>query len=551
MIEMSRMFRKRKGDEPAQLPIPKELPELEGLDQHSDDSWGSLQDAEGATEPKRPLRTWLWTLLSATIVVLLIGYVVIMAVMGVYDGLKDRALENQEIAREHYALGLQHLQAGDYERAIGEFELALRHDSSLSDARDHLREAKEQAEAQATPTSETRLDAVKALYREAVVYYENGSLTEAVTALEDLHGLDPEYQSENVITMMAKAHYQLGLNAVAEDRLDEATSHFNTVLDLEPENKEAQSQLDLISLYSAALNYWERDWPATIQALKGLYALAPDYKDVEIRLHDAYVFRGRSLAEQGNWCQAGTQYQNAVEILPLESTVDAPTSMPTARATTVAPVTTTPGGSATAVAAATGQPTGSAQNVGDGRIVFTSYDAARQRHDIYMVDLAQGNARLLQTNASQPALSPDGGLLAFHNLDPDQLGIAILDLRSNTMSQVTGHPEDSTPSWSGDGQQIVFASNKHGDRKWRLYAISPGEVGGEGEEWVFGRMPAWSADGSRIAYQGCDVHGDNCAIWVIQPGGLSPMAARWPSSQPAPATGRSMSWTLPRAKRPG
>ena len=80
--------------------------------------------------------------------------------------------------------------------------------------------------------------------------------------------------------MLSTAHFQLGLNAVAENRLDDAISHFEAVLAIKPGDKDAQDQLDLIDLYTAALNYWERDWSATIQALKGLYALAPDYKDV-------------------------------------------------------------------------------------------------------------------------------------------------------------------------------------------------------------------------------------------------------------------------------
>lgn len=547
------MFRKQKDAELAQLPIPKELPDIEGLEGTSGNGWGMIEEGQDKTRKRSP-RTWLWTLAAAAVVVLLIGYVVVMAFMGIYDGLKDRALENQQIAQEHYALGLEYLQAGDYEGAIGEFELALRHDSSLGDAQTYLRQAKEQAKAQATPTSETRREAVRLLYREAVVRYEAGALAAAVTALEDLRGLDPEYQAENVETMLAKAHQQLGLNAVAQDRLEEAVVHFETVLELEPDSEEAQSQLDLINLYTAALNYWERDWSATIQALKGLHALAPDYKDVEIRLHDAYVFRGQALAMEGNWCQAGTQYANAVDILPLETTVDsrdearlrcqatanAPSATPTTRATAVARATSTPGASTTpdangTDASVTAAPTALSPQVGSGRIAFTGYDQARQRQDIYVVDLAQGNARLLRTSARQPALSRDGRYLAFHNLDPLHLGLAILDLRSNSLGELTAHVEDSSPTWSDDQQQIVFASNKHGDRKWRLYAISPGEVRGEGEEWAFGRLPAWSQDGSRIAYHGCDVRGDHCAIWVMQPGGFNPAQLTTDPSDTAPA----------------
>jgi TolB protein len=367
--------------------------------------------------------------------------------------------------------------------------------------------------------------------------------------------------------MLSKAHYELGLNAVAENRLDDAINHFDTVLAIKPGDKDAQDQLNLADLYAAALNYWERDWSATIQALKGLYTLAPDYKDVEARLRDAYVFRGDDLAEDGNWCQAGDDYASAAEILPLETTVDmrddarihcqataeAPTPTPTLRAT---PTLTAGGtGSPQATPQATSQPASPTVTPGRGRIAFTSYDAIRQRHDIYVVDLAQGDARLLRANGSQPTFSPGGRMLAFRNMDPQHLGLGVLNLASNIVSELTSHVEDASPTWSPDTDQLIFASNKHGDRKWRVYVISPYEVRGEGEEWVIGQKPDWSRDGGRIAYHGCDERGDNCGIWVIQPGGFngavltshaSDTAAAWSpdGTQVAFASTRAGNWEL-------
>jgi TolB protein len=151
------------------------------------------------------------------------------------------------------------------------------------------------------------------------------------------------------------------------------------------------------------------------------------------------------------------------------------------------------------------------------------------------MDLAQGDARLLWANASQPAFARGGKQLAFRNMDPLHLGLAILDLPSNTITELTTHVEDSSPFWSPERNQIVFASDRHGDRKWRLYVISPGEIRGEGEEWAFGRMPAWSRDGSRIAYHGCDERGDACSVWVMQPGGFNPARLTTNPSDTAPA----------------
>ena len=532
------MFRKKTARDTG-IPVPAELPPLEGLDDQADDPSSG------------PRRIWLWTLLTALIVVFLFALVLFLGGKAIYDGLKDRALENQQIAQEHYALGLKHLESSEYELAIAEFELALRHDSSLSDARSHLREAKELVRAEVTPTSETRQDAVENLYREAVSHYENGGLEQSVAALEELRGLDADYQRENVVTMLSNAHYQLGLNAVAadrgaENRLDQAIAHFEAVLAIKPGDKDAQDQLNLAHLYTAALNYWERDWSATIQALKGLYVLAPDYKDVESRLRDAYVFHAESYAENGEWCRAADEYAAAVRILPLETTVDkrddarircqataeAPSPTPTSRETATPRVTTA---ATAAPAQATPQPTAPSSFLGKGRIAFTSFDATRQRYDVYVMNLEQGDAKLLWANASQPAFAQGGRRLAFRNMDPLHLGLAILDLSDNTVSELTTHVEDSAPAWSPDTNQIVFASNRHGDRKWRLYVISPREVRGEGEEWAFGEKPAWSRDGNRIAYHGCDERGDNCAVWVMQPGGFNPARLTTDPSDTAPA----------------
>ena len=519
------MFRKKRTPKPANAPVPAKLPPLEGLDEGTGDT------------TNHPPRTWLWTLSAALIVVLLVVYVIVVGAKAIYDGLKDRTLENQQIAQQHYWLGLEQLEDKNYELAIAEFELALRHDSSLDDAKIRLREAKELVRAQVTPTSETREGAVKALYEEAVANYGSGNLIQSVEELGELRGLDPEYQRENVEKMLTTAHYQLGLVAVEENRLDEAVGHFEAVLAIQPGDKAAQDQLNLANLYTAALSNWERDWSATIQSLKGLYALAPDYKDVRVRLHGAYLFQAEDYGSKGDWCQAAEQYDAAARILPLEATVDKrDDARLRCQATAEAPPPTAVSQSTVAPKATAAQSTSRPFSAGMGQIAFASYDAIRLRDDIYVVNLARGDARLLQANASQPAFGPGGKRLAFRNLDPQHLGIGILDLASNTISEVTAHEEDSTATWSSDGTQIVFASNKHGgDHKWRLYAISPYEVRGEGEEWAFGQTPAWSRDGSRIAYRGCDDRGDNCAIWVMQPGGFGRARLTSDPSDTAPA----------------
>jgi tetratricopeptide (TPR) repeat protein len=531
---MTRLWAKEDGDRPGELPVPARLPPLKGFD-----------DGPGAPEKQGP-RTWLWTLVAALVVVSLVLYVVILGAMGVYDGLQERTLENRQIAQEHYALGLEQMAARQYDLAAAEFDLALRHDSNLREAQALLREAKEMAKAQATPTSETRQDAAATLYREAVDAYESGNLLEAIAVLDELQALDVTYQAENVKTMLTTAHYRAGLSAVAADRMEEAKDHFERVLSFAPDDQQAQDQLNLLNLYDAALSYWDRDWPATIQAFKGLYALAPGYKDVRSRLYNAYVSHAQAYVGEADWCRAAEQYGSAVGIMPLESTVDArddarilcQTAAAAAKASPTAGPALQPGTTPGLTADATATPataTPPPMATGTGRIVFASYDALRGQHDLYVVDLAHGDARLLQAKAAQPAFNANGTRVVFRSLDSEQLGIAILDPASGHRVENTVHAEDSSPTWSPDGGQIVFASNKHGDRRWRLYVMSPGEVRGEGQEWILGQMPAWSPDGSRLAYHGCDQRGDRCGVWLMQPGGFNPAPLTSDASDTAPA----------------
>jgi tetratricopeptide (TPR) repeat protein len=519
------------------VPVPAELPPLEGMD----------TEEETGTGPGN----WLWTVMPALGIALVVVFVLVLGVKGVSDGLKDRAIADRELAQEHYAAGLVELQTGDYELAIAEFEYALERDPSLPDLASLLDEAKELARAQVAPTSETRREAAEALYEEAVAHYESGELAQAAAALDELRGVDASYQPENVGTMLSTAHFQMGLDAVADDRLDEAKLHFETVLSLDADattQENAQEQINLLNLYAAALRHWDGDWSATIQALKGLLALAPDYKDVRLRLHDALVFRGDGYAAGGDWCAASEDYAAALEVVALEATADkrdeaaiecedAAAAMVTAtpKPTARPGPTSRPAAVATEVSQPAPVPTAQAAALGAGQIVFPVYDATVKTHTLQVVDLASGRASIVRENASQPAFAPNGGRLAFRNLDPGHLGVGILNLASREVQDLTVHAEDSTPAWSPDALYIAFASDKHGDRKWRVYAISPGEVRAEGEMWIYGQMPVWSPEGDQIAYHGCDPQGNECGIWLMGPGGFDPVRLTTDASDTAPA----------------
>jgi tetratricopeptide (TPR) repeat protein len=510
------MFSKRtKGATKEDLvPVPAILPPLAGSDEADE------------LEHQQRRRISRWTLALALAAALVVLFVLALSGLGIYRGLKERTESNRMAAREHYALGMAHFQAGEYELAVGELELALRYDPDLPDLQSRLQEAQTLAQSQITPSSETRQNAADALYQQGVAQYESGDLEQAIASLEELRGVDSNYLRNNVETILVAAHYQLGLDAVREDLLDEATKHFEAVLALKADpatQANAQEQLNLLGLYRAAISHWEQDWSAAIQALKGLYALAPEYKDVRTRLHDAYSLHAQEFASQGEWCRAEEEYTTAVQVFPLEETVDrrddaaiqcqataqgsAPEATPRVKPTVRATATPQSGG---------GHPVQGAT----GQIIYSGIDALEQRQDLYLFDLAQAAPKLLLESACQPAPSPNEGQLAFRSLaDHPELGI--LDLGTKQVSRLTRYAKDSTPTWSPDASQVVFASDREDDHIWRIYVISPNEVRGKGVLWGIGQMPAWAADGSEIAYHACDLFGNNCGLWVMEPGGFN------------------------------
>jgi TolB protein len=495
--------------------------------------------AEGASNGRR------WTLGRAAGSCLLAFSCVVLIFLAIgatatYQGLQERAALNRQEAETHYQRGLAHMEAGEYELASAEFEHTLRLNPTHRGARDALREAKTLALAQPTPTSATLNEATNAILTEAETLVQDQNWEEAAQRLTQLHDLAPDFESQQVADLSYTAYFNLGIQLVSEGQVNEGVHAFEQAVAERPGDPEASRQLDLASLYVSAQATWGGDWPSTIDFLEQLYTLTPDYLDVANLLYQAYEDYGDALVDEDAWCLAELQYKEAALLQP-STTIQAkwdeaarlcrtptPTPRPTGR-----PATPTITGTATVTATTTASGTRTALST-TGSILFSRFNEQDMRWQIVAVTPGGNSPTVILSDATQPATSPDGQLLAYHAEVDESEGLHVFNVATDKDVRATTFREDVTPDWAPDNLRFVFPSQRSGDRRWQVY-IGWADGKGDPVPLTDGRTPAWSPDGTLIAFQGTDAQGNNPGLYLISAQGGPATRLTQDESDRAPA----------------
>ena len=138
----------------------------------------------------------------------------------------------------------------------------------------------------------------------------------------------------------------------------------------------------------------------------------------------------------------------------------------------------------------------------DGRVIFFTGDEreddeldSENTGDIWAVDARGGTVRRLTSNPgseSAPAVSPDGGTLAFLSSPArgSQTDLMVAEIGSD--GHFRGQPRNLTadwdlspgaPTWTAGGDAVLFAAGTEGDS--HLFRVTPGSAGSPGS----GRSP--------------------------------------------------------------
>lgn len=132
----------------------------------------------------------------------------------------------------------------------------------------------------------------------------------------------------------------------------------------------------------------------------------------------------------------------------------------------------------------------------DGKLLAFSSNCSQPVKSIYTWNAASGQlneAVGFPFDSSDPSWSPDGRWLAFVSVHTGNSEIYLLDLRDDSIINLTNHPaQDTSPTWSPDSLTLAIDTNRDGNRE--IYLV---HINGTGltnlsrhpaEDW----SPAWS-----------------------------------------------------------
>jgi Tol biopolymer transport system component len=140
-----------------------------------------------------------------------------------------------------------------------------------------------------------------------------------------------------------------------------------------------------------------------------------------------------------------------------------------------------------------------------GRIAVPIFANDRRQYDLYVGNIDGSNLQRVNAQASQPTVKANGQQMVFRDWDSGNRSLMAMDTYGGNQRRLTNFGEDGLPSFSPNGQTVVFSSAREPDRKGRIYQVN---VAG-GPDWqlkigtdpIFGEYPAWLSNG-QIAYKG-------------------------------------------------
>lgn len=256
-------------------------------------------------------RAGIIALLLTTLFVCMVGAIVVPGGLGLIVGYRELQAQNHEAAITHFNRGLSYLAEKYPELARSEFEIALRYDPNFEPARQKLAELQSAPNGNATGVAQQDRIA-SAMLDEARALITQKEWSDAITRLEQLRTLNPNYQTARVNDLLYQAYVNAGQASVAAGQIEIARGRFESALAIRNNDPQVKRQRDLAVLYLEGQQAFGYNWQTAVAKFTALYQQDPNYADVKQRLYDAHIEYGNKACKEGAWALAQREYDAAL-----------------------------------------------------------------------------------------------------------------------------------------------------------------------------------------------------------------------------------------------
>lgn len=276
-----------------------------------------------------------WKLFTFGGIIALILIAGLSAAAGYSSGINLRTdAQLTQVAQElttQYALGVQDMQDGLYNRARQRFEYVIKLDPNYPDVTDKLAEVLLLLNATATPspvptatltpTPDTReADEIEALFAQAEQQYINEDWNGTIDTLLMIRKKDPNYRTIQIDGMLFIALRNRGIYKIIQlGDLEGGIYDLTLAERFGPLDTEAQGYLTWTKLYITGASFWELDWAQAVYYFSQVAPQFPGLRDgsgwtAKERYRLALKGYGDSLMLAGVPCKAIEQYQLSLSI---------------------------------------------------------------------------------------------------------------------------------------------------------------------------------------------------------------------------------------------